>query len=206
MAPEDREKVILDAAERVLMARGVRGPTMAAVACEAGMSKRTLYAVFDGRTALFSALIRRHRETFVAPLGPEQHALPLARRLRLLLAPERLASSGAAPLEVLRVALAEAPEHPELARSVLDEGPRAIRRLIRDELDHAVAMGEIALDDTGTAAALLQEMALPCPVERLLAPDGAPPDPAAFARRIDTAIAVFVAGAGALAPAATARC
>lgn len=195
MDPAERETVILDAAERVLLAHGLRATTMQAVAREAGMSKRTLYAVFDGRAALFSALIRRLREAIVAPLTPVQESLPLAERLRLLLASERRLSVGAAPLEVLRAVVAEAPQHPELAESVLEEGPRAIRRMIRAELDRAVDRGEIALADTAVAAALLHDMALPCPFEKLLAGVGEPLPPAEIRARVDRAVALFLNGA-----------
>lgn len=198
MPAAERERVILDAAERVLLGHGLQATTMAAVAREAGMSKRTLYAVFDGRAALFPALVRRLREGFVAPLSPAQTALPLPERLRVLLSPDRLPGAGSVPLEVLRAAVAEAPRHPDLAESMLEEGPRAIRRLIRDELDRGVARGEIRLADTRAAAALLHGMALPCPLEKLLdATAAAEPLPESRAR-VDRAIAVFLGGMAAL--------
>lgn len=194
MPPAARAAAILDAAERVLLAHGLQGTTMEAVAREAGMSKRTLYAVFDGRAALFAALVRRLREGIVAPLTPAQQALPLAERLRLLLAPDRRPGAGSVPLEVLRAAVAEAPRHPDLARSMLEEGPRAIRRLIRAELDRGVARGEIRLADPGEAAALLHGMALPCPLEKLL-DAAAPAETAAETRaRVDRAVSVFLRG------------
>ncbi|MBN2905800.1 MAG: TetR/AcrR family transcriptional regulator [Rhodobacteraceae bacterium] len=187
--------MILDAAQQVLLAQGVQGATMQAVACAAGMSKRTVYTVFDGREALFSALIRRLRETFIAPLALDQQALPLPDRLRLLLAPERGACTDEVPLEVLRAVVAEAPRHPSMAESFLEEGPRAIRRLIQAELERAVARGEIALADPAAAAALLHNMALPCPFEKLLSGAQAMPAPEEVRARVDHAVAVFLNGA-----------
>ncbi|TCO73972.1 TetR/AcrR family transcriptional regulator [Rhodovulum euryhalinum] len=200
MQPAERERMILDAAERVLLARGLQGTTMAAVAREAGMSKRTLYAVFDGRAVLFPALVRRLREGIVAPLTPAQAARPLAERLRLLLAPDRLPAAGSVPLEVMRAAIAEAPRHPDLAESMLEEGPRAIRRLIRAELDRGVAAGEIGIDDTETAAALLHAMALPCPLDKLLDAGKAGEQPETSRARVDRAITVFLRGIAAAPP------
>ncbi|TCP41321.1 TetR family transcriptional regulator [Rhodovulum marinum] len=199
MPPAERERVILDAAERVLLDRGLQGITMDAIAREAGMSKRTLYAVFDGRAALFPALVRRLREGFVAPLTPAQGALPLAERLRLLLAADRLPPGGSVALEVMRAAIAEAPRQPDLARTMLEEGPRAVRRLIRAELDRGVARGEVSIADTDAAAALLHAMALPCPLDKLL-DVGAPREAPETARaRVDRAIAVLLRGLGAAA-------
>ncbi|GAA0294944.1 hypothetical protein GCM10008966_14920 [Rhodovulum strictum] len=194
MPPAERARVILDAAERVLLSRGLQGTTMEAVAAEAGMSKRTLYDLFDGRAALIEALVRRLREGIVMPLGAAQQALPLAGRLRLLLAPDRLPGTGSVALEVMRAAIAEAPQQPEIAALMLEEGPRAVRRMIRDELARAAAADEIALDDTEAAAALLLRMALPCPMERLLSGAGTDEPIEAARARVDRAIAVFLAG------------
>lgn len=195
IAPAEREQMILDAAERLLLSRGLRGMTMAAVARDAGMSKRTLYTVFDGRAALFVGLVRRLRSQIVAPLAPWQEALPLADRLRLLLASRERTPVTAAPLEVLRAVVAEAPQHPDLAESLLEEGPRAIRRLIRAELDRGVARGEIAIDDTDEAASLLHDMALPCPFEKLLSRDARRRPPQDAWARAERAIEVFLSAA-----------
>ncbi|MCO8144233.1 TetR/AcrR family transcriptional regulator [Rhodovulum tesquicola] len=194
MDPEERARVILDAAERVLLSRGLQGTSMDAVAAEAGMSKRTLYELFDGRAGLVEALVRRLREGIVRPLGDVQQALPLAQRLRLLLTPERLPGTGSAALEVMRAAIAEAPHQPDLAARMLEEGPLAVRRLIREELERGMSRGEIALDDPGAAAALLHRMALPCPLERLLRTDGVDEPLEAARARVDRAVAVFLAG------------
>jgi len=192
MAPAEREKVILDAAERVLLSRGLPGTTMAAVAREAAMSKRTLYDVFDGRTALFSALIRRLRGLFIVPLSPAQQALPVDARLRILLSAERQPVRGTAALEILRAAVAEAPRHPDLAESFLREGPRAVRGLIRAELGRAVDRGEVALDDIDLAADLLHNMALPCPFEKLLGAWDAEVHFQELNKRVDLAITIFL--------------
>mgnify|MGYP005621237667 CR=1 FL=1 len=194
MDPEERVRVILDAAERVLLSRGLQGTSMDAVAAEAGMSKRTLYELFDGRSGLVEALVRRLREGIVRPLGDVQQALPLAQRLRLLLTPERLPGTGSVALEALRAVIAEAPHQPDLAARMLEEGPLAVRRLIREELERGISRGEIALDDPGAAAALLHRMALPCPLERLLRTDGADEPLEAARARVDRAVAVFLAG------------
>ena len=195
MPPAERETVILDAAERVLMSRGLQGMTMAAVAREAGMSKRTLYAVFEGREALFAALIRRVRSMIVTPLAKEQEALPLAERLGLLLGRRGHGVIGEAPLEVLRAAVAEARRHPDLAMRFLEEGPRTVRRLIRAELDRAVARGEIAIENTDEAASLLHDMVFPCPFEKLLARDLPRQGAEEMRARTERALALFLRGA-----------
>nr|WP_256439155.1 TetR/AcrR family transcriptional regulator [Rubellimicrobium arenae] len=177
----------------VFRAAGMSGTTMAAVARQAGMSKRTLYDVFSDRAALFGAYLQRLRSDFVQPLDEAALHLPLEERLRHLLAPRSCPTSFDLPLAILRAMIAEAPERPDMARSFLDEGPRAIQALIRAELDRAVARGEIGIADTGAAATLLSDMIRPSPLEVLIDPGELPDDPAVQAR-FNLAIEVFLRG------------
>lgn len=200
MSPAEREALILDTAERILLDRGLQGLTMEGLAQAAGMSKRTLYDHFPGRDAMMAALTGRLRGAVIAPLTPEQARLPLPERLLVLLTPQAETQTRANALEVLRAMVAEAPRHPDIAEQFLEEGPKTVRRLIRAELDRAVARGEIALEDTETAAQLLHGIALPCPLEAFLSPGALRADATARNPHVARAIAVFLQGAAALAP------
>lgn len=180
--------------ERVLEAKGLHGASMTAIAREAGMSKRTLYLAFESRAALFEACVRRIRASLVRPLDEHERRLPLAQRLRRLLMPEARNAARNVPLVVLRAVVAEAERHPDLARAFLREGPHEARRVIRDELDHAVARGELALADTEMAAQLLCGMVYESPVERLIDPDLRQTSPAEIEARLELAIAIFLHG------------
>jgi AcrR family transcriptional regulator len=68
---------ILEAAARVLAARGVDGTSIDAVACEAGVGKGTVFRRFGDRSGLFQALMDEHLRAFQdaflfgpPPLGP----------------------------------------------------------------------------------------------------------------------------------------
>ena len=56
----DKRERILDAAERVLRAKGLAGATTRAITSEAGCAEGTLYIYFKGRAELFLALFERH--------------------------------------------------------------------------------------------------------------------------------------------------
>lgn len=198
MSPDEREALILDAAEQLLLDRGLQGLTMAGVAQTTGMSKRTLYAHFAGRASLMAALVKRLRGSVIAPLTAAQTALPLAQRLHLLLAPRADNATPPTALEILRAVVAEAAQHPDLADQFLEQGPHTIRRLIRAELDRGVADGEIAISDTGAAAEMLHALALPCPLEAFLSPRAARPDPATRSAHVARAIRLFLRGVPAL--------
>ena len=192
----EREAMILDAAEALIMRRGLAGASMAAIAREAGMSKRTLYEVFENRSALFAAIVRRIRNAVMRPLSADKLDLPLEQRLRLLLSPADEHEPGRIPTVILRAVVAEAERQPELAREFLQEGPYALRAMIRSELDRSVARGEIDIADTAMAASLMADMAFENVIERLIAPYPGDLLKDRFLRRLDFAIHVFLRGIG----------
>jgi AcrR family transcriptional regulator len=192
---EARRDLILDAVQAVFDAAGMSGVTMAAVARAAGMSKRTLYAMFDDRAALLEAYSGRHLSRIVVPLTPEEAAMPLDRRLRRLLAPRAATRSLALPFAILRTIIAEAHERPDMAARVFRSGLPRIRALIQEELDRAVDRGEARIPDTAAAAALLADMARPSPLDRLVDPDR-PFDMAAVEARFELGLDIFLRGIG----------
>lgn len=166
--PDLRARLIVDAAETVLAEDGVARITMAAVAREAGMSKRTVYSHFATREELICACIERMHEAIVRPLSTAAQDLPLAQRLDLLLTLNLEATAAVRKVELLRSVIAEAPSQPELAASVLRSGLLALAAQIRDELDRAVERGEAEIPDTELAAEMLRDMAYPNVLEVLL--------------------------------------
>lgn len=60
--PEERRKEILDAAERVLAAKGVAGTTVEDITAAAGVAKGTFYLYFESKDQVVAAL----RDRFVA--------------------------------------------------------------------------------------------------------------------------------------------
>lgn len=189
-----RETAILDATERLLVEQGLHGASMAAIAAAAGMSKRTVYVVFESRAALFEACIRRIRTNFIRVLEPDERDLPLRERLARLFVPPAADRDPKMPLAVLRAVIVEAPRHPDLGQAFLREGPHRGRAIVRDELARAVARGELAIDDPGLAARLLCDMVFECPIDRLIDPDQPAWTPADAERRLALAVTTFLDG------------
>lgn len=191
---QERESLILDALESVIASSGLQGATVAAIAREAGMSKRTLYTLFPSRDAMFGAWVRRLRESVVHPLTPEERRLPLRDRLRRLLRSEAREGAEARRLLVLRSVIAEAPRHPDLAAAFRLQGPEAARCILEDELARACEAGELRAPDPAAAARLLFDMVHAGALDRLIDPE-APEEPAGEAdRRLDLALDVFLDG------------
>ncbi|MFF9560945.1 TetR/AcrR family transcriptional regulator, partial [Streptomyces albus] len=66
MAPEQRREQLLDAAFEVTGRVGLHNLSMESVAAEAGVGKPVLYTIFDTRTDLVAALLRREHERAIA--------------------------------------------------------------------------------------------------------------------------------------------
>ena len=85
LAPQERRKLIVEAAGRLFGARGYDGTRLDEVAAAAGVTKPVLYRHFADKTALYLALLERHR----SDLGSFSGAIPaegsLEARLRAVL-------------------------------------------------------------------------------------------------------------------------
>src|SRR5438132_5265289 len=84
-----REEAILDAAQEVLVERGLHEMSMDDIAARVGIAKGTIYLHFSSKDALAAALVARGIEdvnALIAGLDPAQPVLErLARVLRTLL-------------------------------------------------------------------------------------------------------------------------
>ena len=72
LAPEERRKLIVEAAGRLFGERGYEGTRLDAIAAAAGVTKPVLYRHFADKRALYLALLERHR----ADLGSFAGAIP----------------------------------------------------------------------------------------------------------------------------------
>lgn len=192
----ERERLVLDAAQQILARCGLAGASMSAIAREAGMSKRTVYELFESREQLIAASVRRVRLSLVRPLSGNQLDLPLAERLKLLLMPDCEILCSDLPLETLRAAIAEARNQPELAGLVLHEGSHAVVEVVREELERARCRGEIEIDDPEACASMLRDMVYGNVCDILLNPAREPTTQCALRARLELAVRVFLFGVG----------
>lgn len=194
LSREQRETLILDAAERLLSLKGVTGTSMAAIVAETGMSKRTLYETFDSQTALFAACFRRIHERNKAPLGPNHHQLPLRERLKIVMLPVLVNDETVRPLAIFRAMMAEGYRQPELAAEFMQEGPHATRRLIQTELDRSLKPEDLVLQDSWKAASWLCHLAYSGLLEQMIDPSFTPPDAQQAEADLELAIDIFLRG------------
>jgi len=85
LAPEERRRLIVEAAGRLFGERGYDGTRLDAVAAAAGVTKPVLYRHFADKTALYLALLERHRADLGSFAGAIPAEGPLEARLRAVL-------------------------------------------------------------------------------------------------------------------------
>lgn len=196
MDPAEREALVLDCAIDLLSEHGPDEVTMADIAKRAGMSKRTLYALYRSREELLGAGLKRIGKDLFRPLCPNERNATLEQRLRILLSFRPPVEDPSVPIEMLRIVIAEARHYPELARSLTRTGPGQVTDLLCAELTRATETGEINLDtdEIPAAAELLVDMVLGNIISSLLDPDRLLQLPEERAARRDRAIAIFLNG------------
>lgn len=151
----ERRQRVLDATRELMAEHGFR-VSMDAVAQRAGCSKQTLYAQFGSKQALMQALMHEHLELTTSQLESFDGRLrePLLRfGLEHI---ERISEPGA--VASLRLLSAEAPQYPDEARSLWQEGAERLVSRVSDWLRQAMDAGLLRHDQPHAAAELLLGM------------------------------------------------
>jgi TetR/AcrR family transcriptional repressor of mexJK operon len=146
-----KNEAILDAALEVLGERGASAP-MEAIARRAGVSKQTVYNHYGSKADLVRAMCARRVNEMTAPLEapgaleqPEETLAMYGRALlNGLLNPRTVA--------LMRTAMANAAELPELPTAIYEAGPRASRRRFADFLAAETRAGRLNCPDPMAAA------------------------------------------------------
>lgn len=143
---EARREEILEAAQRVFARVGYRGSSIPMIIDESGLSAGAIYSYFDGKNALFHAVVERALELktarFALPAGAEPRSPDVL--LRTIL--EHM--QGAPILEIAPQIWAEAAVDPE-TRAVLARVFGRILELLRTEL---TAWAALRFEDADAAA------------------------------------------------------
>lgn len=189
---ERRHELILQVATAAFLSRGYADTSIEAIAREAHVAKRTLYARWRNKAALFRGVLERlitgwqqEAEPEAAP-DPEAALLALARRiLAIALAPEALA--------LHRLVVAEAGRFPELASVVrAASASRAYGRIIR-LLERDAGSAALPPEETAFAAEQFLRLVVTGPQLRALGV-GERMDDAALASWAARSVRLFLHG------------
>jgi len=193
-AEDAKMRALLDAAEKIFLAKGYHTATMADVAKAAGMSKKTVYQLIDSKTELFVALFNHYQSLLTFPVPApdwsaqtilEQNLLCLA---RFLLSAEQIA--------IVRLIMAEYTHSPDLGRVFLQHRFKKAKARLETCLADIAKNHDIDLINVSELAAMLFGMAIGEFHLTVLIGYRPPPTKAALESRIHHAVETFLAGCG----------
>ena len=187
---------IYAAARQIFMESGYEAASMDAVAARAGVSKATIYVHFEGKRALFEAIIRRHTETLFSHLKMPDRVDDLRQSLIVLaqsfvdmiLMPEALA--------MYRVVAAESVRQPEIGEAFYAAGPAYAREKVADYFLTLTRRGLMKMDEVEAplmANLFLSMLAGDCHASQLFGRDM---EKGGVRRQVEAAVDLIVARYG----------
>lgn len=162
------ETTILDAATAAFLADGYAGTTIEAIARTCSVAKRTIYARWNGKPALFRSVLERLMAKWLSSAGDWDASEDLeaalneaaVRILAVALTPEAVALN--------RLMIAESGRFPELPLLMRQAGATEGTTRIATLLDQAAASGTLKPCDTMFAAEQFIHLVLAGPQRRAL--------------------------------------
>ena len=165
------------------------------IATHVGMSKRTVYARYADKSALFKAAIHRAIQRYTVPratidaLATNDLEATLTAVARLRIA--NLSTPVATKLQ--RILNAQSYRFPELFNASFEEGTSPTIHFLCDLFTHATARGELNLPEPRRAAAAFLSLVVGGPARIILS--GQALDEQEIATRIRFAVRLFLDGA-----------
>ncbi len=198
LIPEsERRELLLAAAENVFVELGYTDANMDDIAKHAGMSKKTLYRLFETKEALFTELIAARRaelaESVLGDPMSDTRAPELVLRdfllgvVRFILEPRQAA--------LYRLVLTEVHRTPELARAFHQDCPGKLCNFLQDWIARQNARGILAVADPEIASGMLFSMVIGEPQMQALMCGDQDVDSSAIEQRVEYAVNLFLEGA-----------
>jgi TetR/AcrR family transcriptional repressor of mexJK operon len=188
---------IYAAAKQIFMESGYEAASMDAVAARAGVSKATIYVHFEGKRALFEAIIRRNTETLFNRIQLPERITDLRQALTALANSfvEMILTPDA--LSMYRVVAAEAARQPEIGEAFYAAGPAYCRQKVAEYFLTLARRGLMRLDESEApmlANLFLSMLAGDCHASAMFGRDQ---DKACLAQQIQTAVDLIASRYGA---------
>lgn len=188
-----KARQIIDGARKVFLADGFDGASMNDIARVAGVSKGTIYAYFPSKEALFSALVLEDRRAQAEQLGAyDDRDGPVDDVLRRMGVSLMTLMLDPAHVAQVRTIVAAASKFPDIGRVFYEAGPQFGQERLAVWLRRKVAEGALEVDDCDSAAVQFINLVQGPHFRKMLFACAAAPAPAAIARTVDEAVAMFL--------------
>ena len=191
---EQRHEELLNAALDIFLERGFEQTTMEEIATDVGMSKRTVYARYEDKGALFKAAVKRAVERFTVPrealeaVATDDLEETLAAIARLRIA--NIARPVAIKLQ--RILTAQSYRFPELFNAAFEEGAGPTISFLSDLFVRYSAQGEINVTEPHRAATAFLSLAVGGPARIIVS--GNKLDDTEIEKHIRFAVDLFLVG------------
>jgi AcrR family transcriptional regulator len=157
---EARHQELLDAALDLFLERGFELTTIEMVATRVSMTRRTVYALYPDKAALFRTAVQRAIERQIVPQdtlagfdkGDLTETLERVARLRIA---QVMTPNG---LRLQRIINTESYRFPEIFTANLEQSAKPVLEFVAGVLDRAAAAGRISPTDSGSAASAFMSM------------------------------------------------
>lgn len=192
---EARLAQLLDCALEHFLDKGFDPATIEAIAADVNMTKRTVYARYPDKAALFRAALRRGTEKYAADRatikatldGTLEQALINIAMLRIALVAR---TEG---MKLQRLINTESYRFPDIIRTYYDIAALPTVQLLAERLEAETQAGRLAIDDPMLAANVFMSMVVSGPVRLILSGNEMPDEQ--VDKRVRFAVKLFLKGA-----------
>jgi AcrR family transcriptional regulator len=191
---ELRHEELLDRALELFLERGFELVTMEAIAAAVGMTKRTVYARYEDKRALFKAAVQRAVDRWIVPVETLQ-AVETDDLEATLIAIARIRLANAISptgLRLQRIVNAESYRFPEIFDLAYEQGTRPTIRYLADLLTRYADRGALVIENAEIAAATFLSMVIGGPTRAIVL--GGAVNEAALESRIRICVRMFLNG------------
>lgn len=186
---------MLDAALDLFLEHGFEQTTIEAVAAQVSMTKRTIYARYEDKRALFLAAVDRAIERSLIPENRLMELDPAdcegtLRAVAMMRVENVMTPQG---LRLQRIINTESYRFPEIFMRSYERSGQPAMQFVADLLRRHSDAGALAIDDPEMAASIFMSMVVSGPVRIIVS--GNPMPREEIERRVDCAIGLFLDGA-----------
>lgn len=192
---EARLAQLLDCAFDHFLDRGYEPTTIEAIAADVSMTKRTVYARYPDKAALFRAAIRRGTEKRAAsPQTIEATRSPSLAETLVNIAKLRIALVSAPEgMKLQRLINTESYRFPDIFQTYYEVAALPTVQFLADLLEEETRQGRLAIEDPMLAANVFMSMVVSGPVRLLLSGNELPEEE--VDARVRFAVELFLKGA-----------
>lgn len=170
---EELKSRIVEIAFQTFQKHSFKGTTMALIAKNAGISKRTLYESFPSKIELFAELAIRHRSNLI-DLPRNYEGCTLEETLRAVFKVDQTREEHYQRASEMRLFYAEAVANPELGQFLKKHCGSDLHDLLTEWIEQEVARGRIVSDSPRDTAKYLLDVLVAARLFRPNTPDPIP--------------------------------